>query len=577
MAIQPDSTTPTSANMAFDLQEEHPVIAFNSKDNPGSPFYIWSAGDQLRFGSNAGQQAGAAFHITHGSEGAVTFNSPIISTATDFGAFQGNITGDVFGSVSDISNNPSDGTRHSTAELDEDPNATVSSGTMYYTDTRVHDAISVSNTSGSSTALTKNLGEITLTHYTTTSRTGSDNFGSFTATGKDGQVVQDISYTDEGHVSQVFVANLDDRYHPVGGSSTDDMVVNNLTINGTTTTVNQQEVNIGDTIITLAADRASDHNPTNWAGVTIERGAEDDVHFHYDEDQNKFRLYRGADGPTSATKTTETLIANIEGQVSDVSNHSTTDISEGANLYHTTARARASISVTDNGGHGSLSYDNSTGVLTFTGPSASDVRGDLTVTNTASGYGKLEFDSSNGQFTYTRVTDTNIRGAISASGDVSYDSSTGVISYSERDLGNGLTEATDATNTRTLNLKAGTGVNITTNGINIGQAVNTTSEVTFSKVFATEFNTASDMTLKQNINNMTDSLSRVKQLQGVSFNWKHDPENKKYGMIAQQVKQAIPDAVNVVEDTHAIDYGAVIAHLVEAVKTLSDKLDSLDN
>ena len=36
--------------------------------------------------------------------------------------------------------------------------------------------------------------------------------------------------------------------------------------------------------------------------------------------------------------------------------------------------ARAAISVTDSGGDGSLAYNNSTGVLTYTGPSASEVR-----------------------------------------------------------------------------------------------------------------------------------------------------------------------------------------------------------
>ena len=56
----------------------------------------------------------------------------------------------------------------------------------------------------------------------------------------------------------------------------------------------------------------------------------------------------------------------------------TTDLSEGTNLYYTTARAdsdaKHSISVTDNGGDGSLSYSSDTGVITYTGPSASEVR-----------------------------------------------------------------------------------------------------------------------------------------------------------------------------------------------------------
>ena len=52
-------------------------------------------------------------------------------------------------------------------------------------------------------------------------------------------------------------------------------------------------------------------------------------------------------------------------------------MTEGSNLYHTTARAIGAISVTDAGGDGSASYNSSTGVITYTGPSASEVRAHL--------------------------------------------------------------------------------------------------------------------------------------------------------------------------------------------------------
>lgn len=55
----------------------------------------------------------------------------------------------------------------------------------------------------------------------------------------------------------------------------------------------------------------------------------------------------------------------------------TDDISESspsANLWFTQTRARESISLTDNGGDGSLSYNNTTGEFSFTGPSAEEVR-----------------------------------------------------------------------------------------------------------------------------------------------------------------------------------------------------------
>ena len=55
----------------------------------------------------------------------------------------------------------------------------------------------------------------------------------------------------------------------------------------------------------------------------------------------------------------------ISGKISSLSNHDTGDLSEGSNLYHTTARARAAISAS-----GDLSYNNSTGVMSFSAPSA---------------------------------------------------------------------------------------------------------------------------------------------------------------------------------------------------------------
>jgi hypothetical protein len=55
----------------------------------------------------------------------------------------------------------------------------------------------------------------------------------------------------------------------------------------------------------------------------------------------------------------------------------TGDLSEGSNLYHTEGRARAAVSVSDLGGDGSLSYNNATGVFSFTGPNASEVRAHL--------------------------------------------------------------------------------------------------------------------------------------------------------------------------------------------------------
>lgn len=118
----------------------------------------------------------------------------------------------------------------------------------------------------------------------------------------------------------------------------------------------------------------------------------------------------------------------------DFAGNSTTDLAEGTNLYYTNTRARQSISVTDSGGDGSLAYDNTTGVITYTGPSASEVRAHFSAANSGSGFGSLAYDNSTGAFTYSVVTAANIRQQISVTdsggdGSLSYDNSTGVITY----------------------------------------------------------------------------------------------------------------------------------------------------
>jgi hypothetical protein len=55
------------------------------------------------------------------------------------------------------------------------------------------------------------------------------------------------------------------------------------------------------------------------------------------------------------------LDAAISAQ--DISVYDTDDLTEGSNLYFTTARARTSISVVDTAGNGLVSYDNTTGVI----------------------------------------------------------------------------------------------------------------------------------------------------------------------------------------------------------------------
>ena len=88
----------------------------------------------------------------------------------------------------------------------------------------------------------------------------------------------------------------------------------------------------------------------------------------------------------------------------DFAGNSTTDLSEGSNQYFTNARARGAVSVTDSGGDGSLAYNSSTGVITYTGPSASEARAHFSV---ASGSG-LSYNSGTGEFGTSSIPNSQL-------------------------------------------------------------------------------------------------------------------------------------------------------------------------
>ena len=111
-----------------------------------------------------------------------------------------------------------------------------------------------------------------------------------------------------------------------------------------------------------------------------------------------------------ATRKAITLVSGLFQEVNtptdklDFAGNTTADLGENTNLYFTNTRARGAVSVTDSGGLGSLTYNSSTGVITYTGPSNSDVRGTLSV---ASGEG-LTYDASTGEFGTSAIPNSQL-------------------------------------------------------------------------------------------------------------------------------------------------------------------------
>lgn len=111
----------------------------------------------------------------------------------------------------------------------------------------------------------------------------------------------------------------------------------------------------------------------------------------------------------------------------------TDDIQELAsptNRYFTEARARAAISLTTTGNSGASTYSSSTGILNVPTYTLAGLGG-ITATF-LSGASGISYNSSTGVISYTGTvyTDSSIRALFSAGTGISYNSSTGAISYS---------------------------------------------------------------------------------------------------------------------------------------------------
>ena len=184
---------------------------------------------------------------------------------------------------------------------------------------------------------------------------------------------------------------------------------------------------------------------------------------------------------------------------------STSNVTEGSNLYFTDARARASVSA----GTG-ISYNSSTGVISISGTAYTDssIRGLF-----SAGTG-LSYNSSTGVFssTITQYTDALARAAISAGTGISYNSSTGVISstYSTPSLAAVCAVGADAT-----------GFSIT----------------------ASSFYESSDVRFKNIIGENPDidvgSIDVIKYMRTT-----YDRDKIRYGYSAQQVYDVCPELVH---------------------------------
>jgi hypothetical protein len=95
-------------------------------------------------------------------------------------------------------------------------------------------------------------------------------------------------------------------------------------------------------------------------------------------------------------------------------------------------------------------------------------------------------------------------------------------------------------------------------------------------VSATDFNSLSDATLKENISNITNAIDILDAIRPVEFNWKNNGK-KSYGVLAQEIEQILPQVVETNKDNNikSVSYTQLVPILIESIKELKREIQIL--
>ncbi len=181
-----------------------------------------------------------------------------------------------------------------------------------------------------------------------------------TVTGGQIDIGQSVETTDNVTFADIDAATLT----LTGDLIADDITANNLTINGSTTTVNSITYTIVDPLLHLAdSNEQSDAVDIGFVGHYSPDGGTTKEHtgFFRDATNSEFYIFNGLQdaafdstlptnvvdrsgtGFTLATLNVGTLVGDYAGFDSDFSLKTTSDLTEGSRLYYTDARANSAI------------------------------------------------------------------------------------------------------------------------------------------------------------------------------------------------------------------------------------------
>jgi len=133
-------------------------------------------------------------------------------------------------------------------------------------------------------------------------------------------------------------------------------------------------------------------------------------------------------------------------------------------------------------------------------------------------------------------------------------------------------------------MKAVSGVSAVVGAVFVDEGNDGCGSISFGDA-GTTFATSSDYRIKENITNITNAITRLKQLKPYRFNFKKDSTRTVDGFLAHEAQTVVPEAVTGTKDEvdskgnpiiQGIDQSKLVPLLVAAVQELTAKVEALE-
>ena len=339
------------------------------------------------------------------------------------------------------------------------------------------------------------------------------------------------------------------------------IVTGNLIVNGTTTTVDSTSLTVKDTIVSIGQGNDSGSKDVGLLfGKSLSNVA---IFYDISDAKLKFGLTESHASSNQITLKSDNLPILISGSV-------TANAASFTDTTLSTSTTTGALTVTGGVGVSGNVYaakfiGDGSGLSSLNGSNVSSGTIDNARLPSTISVTKLIGNGSS----LSSLNASNVSSGTLPSARIAADSITLTQLNSDVTLagitGHGATTSDIVSFTNTTDASAGAGAVTITGGLYVAK-----------KIYAGDDITAfSDRRKKSNIERIENALDKVSQLNGYTFDYNGE---RKTGVIAQEVKEVLPEAVYGSEDTtYSVAYGNLVGILIEAIKELKNEIDQLKN